>query len=450
MWESVVLVLAALAAIWQSVHTQMPSPTPNPPMSVAQVVALQPAELKAPIASEEGERVAYDAAWANLQAYLRKPFDPIADEGLPGALGAVALFGWDASTIRPALLLALPGLAQKPVEYQRAVLTGAHTLLWQDAAPLVRVVLPQISTPKEFAIGAYTVLRASDTQGERAHLRSLMVANFSQWDQSAQLIALERRLRVEPARDISKRPRLTDLLRAPINVGYPVVYSLQRHNRAYPGLAVVRGSDGRFVRNADGSVFAIAQLALARSQLPGTITNGNTPQGLFVVKGTVSATNLWIGPTPALESKVPLEATRQEFEHADVATLEGSAKGWEEADYWAYFPKSWQGYAPLREAWLAGLAGRDEMWLHGVTVNPDYYRNTSHYPYAPSAGCMVALESWSKTDGSLLKSDQLNLIKALATTGTLKAYLVVVEIDDRTVPVALSDVLSELLLAEEP
>ena len=450
MWESVVLVVATLAALWQGTHPPVTSPTPDVPLTVMQVKVLQPADIRATIASMEGERAVYTAAWESLQIFLSKPFDAVSDEGLPGALGAVALFGWDASVIRPALLQAMPGLALKPVEYQRAVLTGAHTLLWQDAAPAVSALLPNITTPKEFAIGAYTLLRASDTALVRAHLRSLMVTNFSQWDRMAQLIALERRLRVEPADDIAMRPRLTDLLRAPIKPGYPVVYSLQRHNRAYPGLAVVRGSDGRFVRNAGGSVFAIAHLALARSQLPGTITNGNTPQGLFVVKGTVSATNVWIGPTPALESKVPLEATRQEFEHAAPAPLEGSAKGWEEADYWAYFPKSWQGYAPLREAWLAGLAGRSEMWLHGVTVNPDYYRNTSHDPYAPSAGCMVALESWSKADGSLLQSDQLSLVKSLATTGTLQAYLVVVEIDDRPVPVALSDVLSELLSAEEP
>lgn len=446
MWESVFLVLAALAAVWHSAK-QDPEAAPDAPLTVAQVAALQPAALQAPIASYQGERAAYTAESANLQAFLNKPFDPATDAALPAALEATALFGWDAGALRPLLLQALPGLANKPVEYQRALLTGAHTLLWQDAAPLVNAMLPQISTPKEFAIGAYTVLRASDTAPVRAHLRGLMLASFPQWDGIAQLIALERRLRAEPMNDLAGRPPLNDLLRGPFKPGYPVVYSLQRSNRAYPGLAVIRGADGRFVRSPDGRVFSVPQLALAKSQLPGTITNGNTPQGLFVIKGTVSATNVWIGPTPALESKVPVEATRAEFEHA-AAGPETPAPAWEEAQYWAYFPSSWRGYAPMREAWLAGLAGRSEMWLHGVTINPDYNRNASYFPYAPSAGCMVAMEAWSKDDGGLLQSDQLDLVKALAKAGTLQAYLVVVDIDNRQSPVVLPDVLSDILLAE--
>ena len=71
----------------------------------------------------------------------------------------------------------------------------------------------------------------------------------------------------------------------------------------------------------------------------------------------------------------------------------------------------------MRPVWLAGLAGRDEMWLHGNTVNPSYYRNEAYFPYAPSAGCMVAMEYWSKDDGTLVHSDQMALIKALASTG---------------------------------
>ena len=61
---------------------------------------------------------------------------------------------------------------------------------------------------------------------------------------------------------------------------------------------------------------------------------------------------------------------------------------------------------------------------------------------------MVAIEAWSKEDGTLLQSDQLNLVKALATTGSLQAYLVVVDIDDRQSPVALADVYNDILLAE--
>ena len=444
MWESVVVLLAAVAALWQGAH----KPVPSVSLTVAQVRALQPAELKAPITSLEGEHAVYTAAWSALQNYLTTPFDPLTDEGLPAALEAVPLFGWDAGLVRTQLLLALPGLATRPVDYQRSVLTGAHTLFWQDAAAPLRELLPRIATPKEFAIAAYTVLRAGDTAPVRADLRAQMQANFAQWHQEPRLQALERRLRPAPPDDGASRPPLLDLLQAPIKPGYPVVFSLQRRNRTYPGLAVVRGADGRFERGPDGRVFALSQLALAKSHLPGTITNGNTPQGLFVVKGTVAATNVWIGPTPALQSKLPTEATVFEFDHAEPGPSDVLPAVWDESRYWSYLPASWQGYAPLREAWLAGLAGRDEMWLHGNTVNPHYYRNASYFPFAPSAGCMVAMEDWSQADGTLLQSDQLALVKAFASSGKLQGYLVVVELDDRQLPVALADVLQDLLNAE--
>ena len=441
MWESVLLVAAAIAAL---LHGNQP---PNAPdrRSPAEVLALKPADFKSEVASAAGERVVFEKGIDAIKP--KAAIDPANDDGLPAALEATALFNLDKGATRQRLLAALPFLAQKPVDYQREVLTGAHTLYWKEAAPLLPAVLPQIRTPKEFAIGVYTVLRADDSPATRAQMRTLLESSFPQWNSEPRLIALEHRLRVDPAQELAVRPPLADLLKAPARPGYPVVYSFQRKNRENRGLAMVRGADGRFVRNADGSYFNIAQLAMAKSRLPGTITNGNTPQGLFTIVGTVTAENQWIGPTPALESKVPKEATVADYEHMATMTP-APAPEWTEERYWSFFPDSWRGYAPMREVWLAGQAGRDEMWLHGNTVNPSYYRNEAHFPYAPSAGCMVAMEYWSKDDGSLVHSDQLALIKALASTGKMDGYLIVVEIDDRNVPVQMADVIAEVIAAE--
>ena len=439
MWESVLLVAAAIAAL---LHGNQPSAPPGK-RSPTEVLALKPADFKSDVASSAGERVVLDKGVGAVNP--KTAIDPANDDGLPEAMHATALFNLDKNLTRQRLLAALPYLSQKPVDYQREVLTGAHTLYWKEAAPLLPAVLPQIRTPKEFAIGVYTVLRADDSPATRAQMRTLMEASFPQWSSEPRLIALERRLRVDAPQDLAVRPPLADLLKAPARPGYPVVYSFQRKNRENRGMAMVRGVDGRFVRNADGSYFNIVQLAMAKSRLPGTITNGNTPQGLFTIVGTVNATDIWIGPTPALESKVPKEATVADYEHVTAAT---PATDWTEERYWSFFPDSWRGYAPMREVWLAGLAGRDEMWLHGNTVNPAYYRNEAHFPYAPSAGCMVAMEYWSKDDGSLVHSDQLALIKALASTGKMEGYLIVVEIDDRNVPVQIADVIADIIAAE--
>jgi hypothetical protein len=439
MWESVLLIVAAIAAL---MHGNAPSPPPGK-RSATEVLALKPADFKSEVTSTVGERVVFDKGVETLRP--KTTIDPANDEGLPAALDATALFNLDKNPTRQRLLAALPTLPQKSTDYQREVLTGAHTLYWKDAAPLLPAILTQIRTPKEFAIGVYTVLRAEDSPAARAQMRTVLETSFPQWNSEPRLIALERRLRVDSAQDLAARPPLADLLKAPARPGYPVVYSFQRKNRENRGMAMVRGADGRFVRNADGSYFNIAQLAMAKSRLPGTITNGNTPQGLFTIVGTVNATDIWIGPTPALESKVPKEATVADYEHSAGAT---PSPEWTEERYWSFFPDSWRGYAPMREVWLAGLAGRDEMWLHGNTVNPAYYRNEAHFPYAPSAGCMVAMEYWSKDDGSLVHSDQMALIKALASTGKMEGYLIVVEIDDRNVPVQMADVVGDVIAAE--
>jgi hypothetical protein len=227
-----------------------------------------------------------------------------------------------------------------------------------------------------------------------------------------------------------------------------VVFSFQRSNRVQHGMAMVRGGDGRFVRNADGSYFNITQMTLAMTGLPGTITNGNTPQGLFVIKGTGTATNQWIGPTPFLHSMIPFEAKPGEY---DDPLADGvPAAAWTEDFYLSFFPASWRNYRPVREAYLAGQAGRDDMLLHGNAVNPDYYRNEPYYPYAPAAGCMVAMEYWSKEDGTLVHSDQLGLVKAFVSGGKRDGYVFVIELDDRDLPVVLADVIQDVMAAEKP
>ena len=227
-------------------------------------------------------------------------------------------------------------------------------------------------------------------------------------------------------------------------------------------MALVRGADGRFVRNADGSYFTIAQLAMARTNLPGTITNGNTPQGLFVIKGTGTATNRWIGPTPYLESMLPVEAPVALFSQPQLRDVPSDPKAeanedarfaankreWTEAQYTRFLPPSWRDYFPMKEAFLAGHAGRDEILAHGNTVNSAYYRGENFFPYAPSAGCLVAMEYWSKDDGTLVHSDQLALVKAFVSGGSDVGYLVVVELDDQPRAVVLADVIEAVVAAE--
>ena len=411
----------------------------------AEIAAYKPADFIAPIASSEGERVAVEVRNERIRIALAETTAPVSgdeDSGAPGGLWAIAFLNADRAQGLGILQNALVNIDQKPVDFQRAVLSAAYTMYAVEAAPALVPLLDRIATPREFAIAAYAILKAIDSPDIRVRLREKLGSRFPDWANEARLIALEHALTTDATFERLTRPPLVDLLGAPYRPGLPVIFSFQRPDRKRVGLAMVRGADGRFVRNADGSYFNIAHLALALSNLPGTITNGNTPQGLFTIVGAGTATNKFIGPTPYLHSKIPKEASVAEYEHASV---EGE---WNEARYANFLPMSWRTYFPFKEAWLAGLAGRDEMLLHGTTINPEYYRNDPYYPGTPSAGCLVAMEYWSKSDGRLVHSDQLTLAKAFTSGGIDQGYLVVVEIDDRAAPVNLADVVTDVIAAE--
>lgn len=400
-----------------------PLPPQQPPAekryTAAELLALKPGDFTWAATSVDGERALRAAALADIRALLTLPPGPERDAALPKLFDLVAQYNAEIAAARPLLLDALPTLGQRDPEFQRAVLTAAHTLYAADAAPLIWPLLPQLTSSKPFAIAAYTLLQADGTAADR--LRALVPQQFPAWADDARLTALMRRL--EPSAAVP--PPLPELLAAPLRPGFPAIVSLQRPGRQQMGLALVRAADGRFVRDASGQLFTSPQLALARTGLPGTLTNGNTPQGLFTLVGAGTATNPNIGPTPYLHTKLPIEATVAEFEHGDAAA------DWSEAVYDSFLPASWRGVSPLKEAWLAGRAGRDELLVHGTTINPAYYAGASWFPGTPQQGCMISNEDWDPATGRLLASRQLTLAQTYAAASPradLAGYLIVVEL----------------------
>ncbi|KQW44663.1 MULTISPECIES: hypothetical protein [unclassified Roseateles] len=391
--------------------------------SAAELLVLKPADFIWPATSLEGERALREAVLADMRARIALPPGPERDAALPRLFDLVAQYNLEIDAARPLLLQALPTLANRDPEYQRALLTGARSLYAAPAEQAMQAalqpLLTQLKTSKPFAVAAYTLMASNP--GHAEFIRDLVPRQFPQWRDDPRLLALME----EVATVRAAQPPLADLLAAPLRPGFPVIYSLQRPGRNAMGLVLVRGADGRFVRDTAGRLFAQPQLALSRSGLPGTITNGNTPQGVFTIVGAGTATNPNIGPTPYLHSKLPIEATPAEFEHGDTAGA------WSEALYESFLPASWRGHAAIKEAWLAGRAGRDELLIHGTTINPAYYAGSSYFPGTPQQGCMISNEDWDPATGRLLASRQLALAQAYAAASgrpDLAGYLVVVEV----------------------
>ena len=219
--------------------------------------------------------------------------------------------------------------------------------------------------------------------------------------------------------------------------GSVLLISVQRKNRNYPGLVLIRDANGNFVKADDGTIFHIPQLARSISNMPGYISNGNTPEGIFRMDGFEVSNNAFIGPSVNVQMKMPFEDKASHF-FMDV-NLPDSI--WNKSDYAKLLPKDFKNYYPIYQAFYAGMLGRTEIIAHGSTVNPGYYTGQTYYPFTPTAGCLVTKENWSEETGKLQSSDQYQLIETMRKNGGAKGYAIVVNINDEQRPVELTDVL---------
>jgi hypothetical protein len=200
---------------------------------------------------------------------------------------------------------------------------------------------------------------------------------------------------------------------------------------------IVRDSAGNFVKDAYGNVFSVPQLARSISNLPGYISNGNTPQGIFRMYGTDVSKSIFIGPTANIQLTMPFETGIQHFMNDSAIT----DSVWTEDWYKKLLPASWKNYFPFYETYYAGKAGRTEIIAHGTTVDPSYYRGQIYYPLTPTLGCLCTKEIWNEEDGTRKQSDQQKLIDALEKAGGADGYYIVIELNDEQRAVDINDIL---------
>jgi hypothetical protein len=219
-----------------------------------------------------------------------------------------------------------------------------------------------------------------------------------------------------------------------------VLYSIQRKNRNYPGIIIVRDANGNFVKDEKGNIFSVPQLARSISNLPYYLTNGNTPQGIFRMHEFGISRNLALGPTQNIQLAMPYEITVQHFLRDSSIT----DTGWTIDHYKKLLPESWKKYFPAYGTYYASKAGRTEIIAHGTTVDPEYYKAQPYYPHTPTQGCLCTKEIWSAADGKRTVSDQQKLVDAVKKAGGPEGYVIVIEIDDQQKPVSINEILPYL------
>jgi hypothetical protein len=320
-----------------------------------------------------------------------------------------------------------------PGSVQRGLLEVIYGLYPTEYTAQVRQVLEQTNQPKQFAQAAVYLLRQQPAQAP--FIRSRLQRQFPAWRSNDLLTALADYID-QFGKPQPPLPPLDSLFAHQRLHGFKVVYSFQRRNRLYPGLAVVQQADGRFARDSSGRLQTFVQLARSASHLPYFLTNGSTPQGLYAITGTAVSKNVFIGPTPNLQMVMMHEVNPPQFTHYQPLVFNAPP----EKIYRSYFPPSWQQWPGLLEAYRAGKIGRSEIIAHGSTIDPEWFKGQPYYPLSPTLGCLSGREWWDPATGRLQQSDQLDLVNCFIATPGTRGYLIVIDLDDENRPVTPADI----------
>ncbi|GAB1349245.1 hypothetical protein MASR1M107_14590 [Ignavibacteriales bacterium] len=220
-------------------------------------------------------------------------------------------------------------------------------------------------------------------------------------------------------------PPISDLLNYGKDTSVFRMFMFIRNDRNYAGKIIFRSKKGEFLRDSSGKLVTLSYFARALPNMPGYLTNGNSPQGVFSMTGVYNSPAKLIGPTPRIRLFMPSETDNNTF-YNTRASLKGES---DSVLYRKLFPESWRNYFPVMESYYAGKAGRFDIVMHGTTVDQRYYVNEVFYPNVPTHGCLSGVEIWDDR-GILIQSDQQKLLDIYASLGNPKGFLYLIELND--------------------
>jgi hypothetical protein len=366
---------------------------------------------------------------------LAVPLTDSSEETWQGAFGALEFLQYKSLWVNGRIDEAVNQMHSRSEIFQRALLELLYGNYPGKFYQPVKLLLMQTGNAKIFAMCAVYILNSDHAAAD---------VNFLSV-KTKQLLALQpdhpilQQLlyQVENFNLPFKSVSLEGLLKKDYLPGHVLVFSFQRKNRNYPGIVMVRDAQGNFIKDSNGLFFSVPQLARSSNNLPGYLTNGNTPEGIFRMKGYDVSGNGFIGPTVNVQLTMPFEKTAAHF-YADSSITDTS---WNIHYYRNLLPKDLKDHYPIYQSYYAGKAGRTEIIIHGTTINPAYYTAQPFYPLTPTMGCLTSKEIWNEETGQRSQSDQQKLINALIPAGGPQGYAVVINVDDEQRPVILYDVI---------
>ncbi len=370
---------------------------------------------------------------------LSVPLSDTTEEDWLSAFSAMELILYRSSWTDERIRLAFTSIDTRTVGFQRAALELIYTLKLNGLTGSVNKLLKLSANAKIFAMCAEYLLLLENSPATLSKINKLLyptIQSTTDKKDGAILMSLNNRI-TEYRLNKNKFTSLHELFEPNFLKGNTVVYSIQRKNRNYPGIVIVKDSSGFFVTDNSGNIFSVPQLARSITNLPGYLTNGNTPQGIFRMDGFAVSKIAFIGPTENIQLSMPEETSVKHFLKDSLNT----ETSWSIELYKSLLPDKLKNYEPLFETYRAGMAGRTEIIAHGTTVNPAYYKNKPYYPFTPTEGCLATKEIWSAVDGKRIESDQQKLVDAVKKAGGANGYYIVLEIDDQQRQVYIDDTL---------
>ena len=366
---------------------------------------------------------------------LSVPLSDSAEETWQGAFWALELLQLKSLWINGRIDLAAEQMHGRSESFQRAALELLYSNYPGKYYQPVKLLLMQTGNAKIFAMCAAYILNSDNAA---ADANFLSVKTKQQLALQPENPILQQLLyQVEHYNKPIGAANIDGFLKNNYLPGNILVFSFQRKNRNYPGIVMVRNAEGNFIKDSTGLYFSVPQLARSISNLPGYLSNGNTPEGIFRMKGYDVSSNGFIGPTVNVQLTMPFEKSPAHF-YADSTITDTS---WNINYYRNLLPKDVKDYYPIYQSYYAGKAGRTEIIIHGTTINPAYYNSQPYYPLTPTMGCLTSKEIWNEQTGQRTESDQQKLINALITAGGSQGYAIVINLDDEQRPVALYDII---------
>ena len=384
---------------------------------------------------QKRERIDKDLRENIVAKTFNEKLDSNNEHKFESACLAISQFLFDGPGIKAGFNQLFNGYEWLQPDTRRSFLEAVYAVYPGEYYKNIKSIFLNESEPTLFAMAAVYLLRKDTITDNRNDLKIVMVEKFPGYDSINVLVELERYINSFTPGKHRKTADITRLFEHQQMLGRKVVYSLQRWNRDYPGLAIIQHANGRFARDANGRLLVFQQLARSASDLPYFITNGSTPQGVFSLQGTAVSRINWIGPTPNLQMTMPFEDSWDSYFHQPLAPGQDSL-----LLYKQLLPASWRNYAPIMEAWYAGKTGRSEIIAHGTTIDPEYYAGKPFYPLTPTMGCLCAREQWNVTTGRLLMSEQYGLVSTYSASPGKNGYLYVINIDDQQKPVTREEI----------